>query len=144
MTGLPFNGAKLFLRHGDFLLTHLRDDVAHIPFPGHWDLPGGGADPGETPIACALRELHEEYGLRMDPARLTGYAFQAVQQPGMWSWFFAGRITPDEIGAVRFGDEGQEWRMMPIAQYLAHPRGVPHFQDRIRLVMAGGVSPAAQ
>ena len=32
----------------------------------------GGAELGETPLACALRELYEEFGLRLAPARLPG------------------------------------------------------------------------
>jgi bis(5'-nucleosidyl)-tetraphosphatase len=30
---------------------------------GHWDLPKGHVDPGETHLQTALRELHEETGL---------------------------------------------------------------------------------
>lgn len=30
---------------------------------GHWDLPKGKLDPGETPEVCALREITEETGL---------------------------------------------------------------------------------
>jgi 8-oxo-dGTP diphosphatase len=29
----------------------------------HWELPGGHIDPGETPRACAVRELREESGV---------------------------------------------------------------------------------
>lgn len=49
---------------------------------------------------------------------------------------FHGAILPEEIAAIRFGDEGQEWRMMPVAQFIAHPRAVPHFRQRVRLILA--------
>lgn len=29
-----------------------------------WEMPEGGAEPGEAPLACAVRELEEESGLR--------------------------------------------------------------------------------
>src|SRR3978361_2428389 len=32
-----------------------------------WALPGGRCDAGETPVAGALRELHEELGLELKP-----------------------------------------------------------------------------
>ncbi len=136
---MALDGAKLLLVGGDALLTLLRDDVAHIPFPAHWDLPGGGAEPGETPLACALRELYEEFGLRLPPARLRGRMFPSFSRPGWQSWLFAGAITRAEIDAIRFGEEGQEWRMMPLAEFLNHPRTVPHFRERVRLCLAEGL-----
>jgi 8-oxo-dGTP pyrophosphatase MutT (NUDIX family) len=37
-----------------------------------WALPGGRCDDGETPVAAALRELHEELGLRLGPDDVLG------------------------------------------------------------------------
>ncbi|WP_119420731.1 NUDIX hydrolase [Desertibaculum subflavum] len=39
---------------------------------GQWALPGGRIDPGETVEQAALRELHEEVGLRLDAADVLG------------------------------------------------------------------------
>lgn len=129
-----FIGAKLLLMRGDCLLTLLRDNFAHIPFPGHWDLPGGGPEGDETPIACALRELAEEFGLSPDPSRLVAHRFGADDRP---AWLFSGTLTDADIAAIRFGDEGQEWRLMPVAEFIAHPRAVPAFRDRVRQVIHG-------
>jgi 8-oxo-dGTP pyrophosphatase MutT (NUDIX family) len=56
---------------GVFLLTQdrrlvlqLRDDKPGIHYPGMITSFGGGAEPGESPADCALRELAEETGLR--------------------------------------------------------------------------------
>ena len=38
---------------------------------GWWQMPQGGIDEGETPAAAALRELHEETGIRS--ARILGW-----------------------------------------------------------------------
>lgn len=138
---MNFVGAKLVLTCADRLLTCLRDDYEWIPFPAHWDLPGGGAEPGETPVACALRELHEEFGLRLSPQGLVGHRFLNADQPV--SWLFVGSILPSDIDAIRFGDEGQEWRMMPVAEFIAHPRAVPHFRGRVARVLGCGATPSA-
>ena len=37
-----------------------------------WALPGGRCDAGETPVAGALRELHEELGLELKPDDVLG------------------------------------------------------------------------
>lgn len=131
-TNAGFAATKLLLTRGGDMLTHLRDEIDSIPFPGHWDLPGGGREGDETPMQCGLRELHEEYGLTLPPQRLTARAFPSMSRPGLSSWLLVGTITEAEIAAIRFGDEGQDWRMMPVTDYLTHPRSVPAFRDWIR------------
>jgi 8-oxo-dGTP diphosphatase len=37
----------------------------------HWNLPSGAVEPGETPAEGAVRELHEETGLRVPETALT-------------------------------------------------------------------------
>ena len=56
---MSFDGAKLALFLGKDLVVILRDDKPDIPYPAHWDLPGGGREGAETPEACALRETYE-------------------------------------------------------------------------------------
>lgn len=128
-----FNGAKLALLCDDQILVYQRDDKPDIPWPGLWDLPGGGREDGETPARCALRELEEEFGLVLDETRLTWGRCYPPRQPGyLPSWLFAGQLDGAEIATIRFGDEGQHWRLMTLADFLAHPQGVPHLQQRLR------------
>ena len=37
--------------------------LCHVTGAWHWDIPKGGTDPGEQPLATALRETREECGL---------------------------------------------------------------------------------
>ena len=39
------------------------------PQRGHWSVPGGKCEPGETPQEAAAREAHEETGLRVQVGR---------------------------------------------------------------------------
>jgi 8-oxo-dGTP diphosphatase len=45
------------------LILQLRDNKPDIHYPGMITAFGGGAEPGETPAECALRELAEETGI---------------------------------------------------------------------------------
>ena len=42
--------------------------LCHVTGQRHWDLPKGGIHDGESPLEAALRETHEETGLRLDAA----------------------------------------------------------------------------
>lgn len=42
------------------------------PYAGYWDIPGGFLAPGEHPAEGAIREVHEETGLRIRVIRLCG------------------------------------------------------------------------
>jgi 8-oxo-dGTP diphosphatase len=133
MSDGEFTGAKIALVHDGRVLTCLRDDRADIPFPAHWDLPGGGRENEESAEACALRELHEEFGLRLDPARIVWRrVYQSWSQPGMVSHFMGAWLEAEEIAAVVFGNEGQRWEMMPVEAFLAHEHAVPHFKTRLK------------
>ena len=131
-----FVGCKLALIHEADILTYLRDDKPGLTWANMWDLPGGGREGDETPQDCVLRELHEEFGLRLPPARLEWQRiFPSMMDETRPSHFFAGRITAMEISAIIFGDEGQHWQMMPIAILLTHPEAVPELQRRTRIAL---------
>ncbi len=51
---------------GEYLLTRR---AQHKTFGGLWECPGGGAVAGETSLDTALREIREETGVALDPAR---------------------------------------------------------------------------
>lgn len=51
---------------------------------GRWSLPGGWADPGETPTAAAVREVFEE----------TGYSTSVVKLIACWDRDIQGNVPP--------------------------------------------------
>ena len=63
-----------------FLLTRRAPKLrAHA---GQWALPGGRCDAGETLEQAALRELHEELGLKLHPDNILGVLDDYVTRSG--------------------------------------------------------------
>ena len=72
-------------------------------------LPGGKPERGETPEATALRELHEEVGLRVTPGVLTAlgrWTSQAANEVGheLWSDMFELPTPVDPADVTRAGE----------------------------------------
>ncbi|SLN20692.1 NUDIX hydrolase [Pseudooctadecabacter jejudonensis] len=125
------SGTKIILYHGARLISLLRDDVPSIPYPNHWDLPGGGIEADEDAKDAILRETAEEIGLHIAPATVT-WTRAYSKANGFTSTFYAAPVTAAQIAAITLGNEGQAWSLMPIATFCSHPQAVPHFRTRVR------------
>ncbi|MEL7280936.1 MAG: NUDIX hydrolase [Pseudomonadota bacterium] len=127
-----FDGAKLILFIGDHLAVIRRDDKPGLPFAGCVDLPGGMREPGETPQACVLREVEEELGLVLSASDLQHSRFYTAPKR---AWFFAAYLSAARADDIVFGNEGQGWWLMPPWEFVTAPDAVPHFRDRVRVVL---------
>jgi 8-oxo-dGTP pyrophosphatase MutT (NUDIX family) len=75
---------------------------------GQWALPGGRCDDGETPVAAALRELHEELGLEFGADHVLGLLDDYPTRSGylitpvvVWADNSAGLSpNPQEVASV--------------------------------------------
>lgn len=131
--GSPFSGTKMAVFCGNNIVTYLRDHKEGIPFPGRWDLPGGGREGNETPIQCALREFEEEFGIQVSEQRIEVIErHPSLAQAGLDTYFCVARINPEEVEQIKFGNEGQEWQMMSAPEFVAHPLAVPHMRERLK------------
>jgi putative (di)nucleoside polyphosphate hydrolase len=76
--------------------------IGHQTGKSYWDLPKGLIDVGEAPIDCALREAHEEFGIRFAKHRLADLGRRAYY-PGKDFHPFAVQSDTREvdIGACR-------------------------------------------
>ncbi len=127
-----FTGAKIALVRGRELVVYRRDRKEGIPYPDHWDLPGGGREGDETPESCALREVAEEFGLTLSADRIVwSRCYPSLSAPGTDAYFFVAPITDAEIAAIRFGDEGQYWAMMALQDFMGRDDAIPYLRDRL-------------
>jgi len=121
---------------------------------GAWMIPKGGIEPGEEPLAAALREFEEELGTR--PAGTPVPLGRVRQTGGKWVEAFAleGELDPDRITSLHFEMEwpprsGQRasfpevdravWFTLPEAQVMILPSQAPLLQ----LLRAASIGPGA-
>ena len=89
------------------VLLQKRDNTPTIQEPGKWDVWGGHCEAGETPEACAIRELREEIGVEIaDPEALKFLMTRSVdgREESVFACMFDGAGTPPV-----FEGERAEW-----------------------------------
>ena len=135
--GPNFSGAKIVLLSDGRLIAYQRDMKPDIPFPGMWDLPGGAREGGEAPADCAIRETQEEFGLAVDVGSVVwtrSYPGRTPESPV--SYFLVAEMKNEGFDDVAFGDEGQQWAVMTLHEFLDHPEVVSHLKHRLREYLA--------
>jgi 8-oxo-dGTP diphosphatase len=106
-TGLVAVGAAcaIFDNRGHVLL------VRHTYGRHNWELPGGAAEPDESPDQTARRELLEETNLAPELDRLTGVYYEPEQESGpmlhfvfrfLWHHGLSPTPSSPEIGEVGY------------------------------------------
>ena len=114
----------IVLRDGaDGLETLLLRRNSKIAFGGMWVFPGGRIDLAdwaglaaveelEAARRAAVREAHEEAGLRLDPAglhALSHWTPPATAPKRFLTWFFVARASSDEVTIDRGEIHAHEW-----------------------------------
>lgn len=80
-----FSSVVIQNEHDEILLVREADPRVY----GQWNLPGGHAEPGESPLDAACRETREEVGLEVHPDSLLGIYQHA---DGHLNFVFAARV----------------------------------------------------
>lgn len=102
---------------GEAALLLTRRALGLSSHAGQWALPGGLIDAGETPEAAALRELHEEVGLRIAAHAVLGTLDDYVSRSGfvitpVVVWAGAARAlvpNPAEVASLH---------RIPVAEFM--------------------------
>ncbi|MBI2618058.1 NUDIX hydrolase [Candidatus Kaiserbacteria bacterium] len=100
----------------NFEKTLLVRDLKHAN--PQWKFPGGGKEPGETPEEAAVRELHEEAGVKISVDELVLLDKEMRKKPSRHRHFFFGvDIGEDSFlsrGLKKFGETGEETKVVPL------------------------------
>lgn len=85
---------------------------------GQWALPGGRIDPGEDPVAAALREMEEEIGVRVGPEHVIGLLDDYATRSGYCMTPVVVWVGAD-VTATPNPDEVAQIFRIPLADMLA-------------------------
>jgi 8-oxo-dGTP diphosphatase len=112
----------------------------HDPFAGKWALPGGFVDENERLVDAALRELHEETGLRVEDLEQLYAAGDPGRDPRGWtvSVAFLARVDADEVKPVAGDDAAAaDWFPLDALPELAFDHAIIVQRAKTRLADRG-------
>lgn len=123
----------LILRDGDHVFM-LKDD-----YKPHWTFPGGVVDPGESPLAAAIRETHEEVGVRVPDEAVRFMSVTYVpEQHGFLDrlhfFFLTEAVSRSAAVSPQKGIEAHDWT--PITRIAELAGGRPTYARVQEMLLA--------
>jgi 8-oxo-dGTP diphosphatase len=88
---------------------------------GHFELPGGRIEPGETKEAAAVREAKEEIGCDVELIQYMGHTLFQIKGKTFKSHKFLASIAPGQTPRIAEQDVFSELMWMPLQEYTKHP-----------------------
>lgn len=123
-------GSKGIVFIGDKILVYRRDNNTKL-YPLHIDLPGGGPEPHETPYETFKREVSEEFGLTINCTNIVYVKkYQSSLDKGKNSYFPVAKLTYSEANNIHFGNEGIEYMLMSLKEFINLKDAWPVLQTR--------------
>lgn len=123
-------GTKGLVFIGDDVLLYRRDNEAP-KYPLHIDVPGGGAEKGETPFETYKREVKEEFGLEITEENIVySKRYESIFEKGKFGWYAVAKLSNEARSEITFGDEGLEYMLMPLKDFLDRDDAWPVYQQR--------------
>ncbi|MBI1857132.1 NUDIX domain-containing protein [Candidatus Saccharibacteria bacterium] len=108
-----------------------RRDAKAPKYPLYLDVPGGGAEPGETPFDTFKREVKEEFGLDITIEQIVySRRYQSDINAGEVGWYAVAKLPEESVDQIEFGDEGLEYFLMTLDDFLKRADAWPVFQKR--------------
>jgi ADP-ribose pyrophosphatase YjhB (NUDIX family) len=106
------------------------------PYCGHWELPGGFVEAGESPTEAVRREVFEETGLRVETPSIIGAYTSRYGDAGKWTVDVACHCQAGP-GELRLSDESSDaaWvsiEQMPPLAFAGERSALEEFKLRLR------------
>ena len=132
LTFQGFQGVKVALINKGKVLTILRDNVPNIPYPNMWDLAGGGRENEESPYETMRREVKEELDIDIPESNVVWVKYyESITKPGNKSVFMVANISDYQIENIKFGEEGQEYKIVTFREFLESKNVIEQLKNRL-------------
>lgn len=91
-------------REGRFLIARRKPEIF---LGGYWEFPGGKLEPGETPFACAAREMNEEMDVHIETGEILtettyDYGTKVIHLIAVRAILLAGRMRLHDHDDIRW------------------------------------------
>jgi 8-oxo-dGTP diphosphatase len=136
---IDFIGVKaaLLLENQKLVLIR-RDNKPGLRFAGLWDFPGGSREDDETPFECVSREIKEELGIELrENSIIWQKVHPAMHDSKLSAYFMVIKVTNDDVSEIKFGDEGQGWKLVTINEFMNSNDGVEPLKGRLQDYLSG-------
>ena len=105
------------------------------PYRGHWELPGGFVEAGESPAEAVRREVFEETGLRVETPSILGAYTSRYGDNGKWTVdvAFHCRAPPGEL-SLSTESSGAAWvsiEQMPPLAFAGERNAFKEFKQQL-------------
>lgn len=118
--------AKALLTDGLGNVLLLKRSMTHPRFPGHFDLPGGEVEEGESLSVAVAREIFEELGIHIDTARLEKVL--EIPHPTVLHALYTTKLD-EKRPRVTLSWEHSDYQWLSVEELLRIPlpTGVDHY-----------------
>lgn len=101
------------------------------------DLPGGGAEQGESAFDTLVREIKEEFGLVVGLQNIVyTKKYESTLEPGLYAWFVVVKLPEKFEYNITFGDEGEDYFLITIEDFIERNDAWSLLQERAREFLA--------
>jgi 8-oxo-dGTP diphosphatase len=112
------------------ILLFLRDNKSRIPYPNHWQIPGGGIEEGETPLEAVKRELEEEASYVPKVLEFLGKVPKTSEKGEKYVYY--SFVDDDEAKKFKIGQmEGQDVAFFTLAE-IAKIKTTPGIDQHLK------------